>query len=139
MAKLTPRLTGILAAAEQAAQARRSRTATDVDLLSAIVRDGGSLGAAILRGCGFRGDDLSSVDPAAPGARAVEASAVLDLATDVMRAYHHTVIGTEHVVIAIACANVGAAADTLRGHGITCEAARDEFVRLASRQREGGA
>lgn len=131
--RFTPRLTAVLAAAEEEA-AGRTRQVTPLDLLAAIVDHGENLGARVLAAAG--------VELPAPGFRrrgkaaakgrgelAVETRGVLASAFTVALDLRHDHVGTEHVVLAMA-AGAGAAADLFTALGLDERTLRRHVERL---------
>jgi ATP-dependent Clp protease ATP-binding subunit ClpA len=138
--RFTPRAQRVLKLAEDEAERFRHAEIGTEHLLLGLLREGRGLGALALRDLGASSDEirrrlepkLTPGDVAAEGSLGLSPSVrhSIEMAVAEANRFHHTYVGTEHLLLGLLRGGEGEAYRTLENLGVSLDRARRQVVRL---------
>lgn len=148
MDRFTQRARRVLSLAHQEAERMRQQYIGTEHLLLGLVREEGGIAGRVLRDLGLEYERVQEMTQRVSGVGEfgtpnVELSAgvqiVLESAIEEARHLGHHYIGTEHLLLALASLEEGAAANVLRKLGVTAEQIRRQTRRVLQENKTTGA
>ena len=138
----TERVRRVLAMAREEAAGLRHEYVGTEHMLLGVIREGQGTASAVITNFGVNSTELRSsvIEVVKQGSASItrgpdlpytsRAKKVLEYAMKEARAFNHSYVGTEHLLLGLLHEGKGVAAQTLNAAGITLEGAREETLRV---------